>query len=779
MQGGVEVLVIGGGVIGCSIAYHLTRKGCRDVVLCEKHEFASGATAFAAGHVILYTLDPTISRLNRYSVDLYGRLETETGMSPGYHACGNLRLATHPRRLDEFRRYMGLAEATGVEAHLLTREEVGALWPLMNTEAVLGGLYNPADGHIAPADLAQSLAAGARQGGARLLRNCEVTALSRQADGVWRAETLQGPILARHIVAATGNHAQRIAGMVGLTAQCVPVRHQYFVTEPLAELAERRLAGLPEMPVMRDPEDVFYCRQEGDALLVGAYDGRGEARYVHAPPDGMAEPFPDEMEKLLPYLERAIGRVPSLGSAGVRHIVNYAMPYTPDDLPTVGPAFGHRNLWLAEGNPFGITLAGGIGWQMAEWILEGAPSMDMACCDSRRFGEWATREWSARKVEEAYEHTYLLPKPGEELPAARELRTSPIHDLLVARGARFGAVAGWERPNWFALEGVEDEASFYRPNWHDAVGAECRAAAAGAALADVSHGATILVSGAGAADLLGPMLSAALPAPGFASAGFILARNGGIDAEVSVTCEARDRFILTASAVAERRVHDALLGTVPSRNGPRIDNLTALEGALLLFGPSARQRLQKATCAALDDASLPPGAVRTLTIGYAPVRIHRCDPFGAPGYRVHARADLLRHVFLTLEEDTTLIGARALESLRLENALPAWPGELNTEVTPAMAAEAKATERMLLHLEVEGSNTMPHGAEPVRDATGNIVGRTTSAGWGHLRDKALAFALLDRWEGPLKVRVMGAWHPASPTDRNPRPDKNRKGATEP
>ncbi|WP_343079603.1 FAD-dependent oxidoreductase [Ostreiculturibacter nitratireducens] len=764
MQDRAEVLIIGGGAIGCSIAYHLTKKGCRDVVLCEKHEFASGATAFAAGHVILYTLDPTISQLNRHSVDLYGRLEAETGMSPGFHACGNLRLATHSRRLDEFRRYVGVAEATGAEARLLTPEEIGALWPLMNTHGILGGLYNPNDGHIAPADLAQSLAAGARKGGARLYRNCEVTALSQDGDGFWRVETSQGTIIARHVVAASGNHAQRVAGMVGLTAQCVPVRHQYFVTEPLSELAERRLAGLPEMPVMRDPEDVFYCRQEGDALLVGAYDGRGEARFVQEPPAGTAEPFPDEMEKLLPYLDRAVERVPALGTAGVRRVVNYAMPYTPDDLPTVGPAFGLKNLWLAEGNPFGITLAGGIGWQMAEWILEDVPSIDMSCCDSRRFGEWATREWSARKVEEAYEHTYLLPKPGEELPAARELRTSPIHDLLSARGARFGAVAGWERPNWFAPNGVVDEPSFYRPNWHAAVGAECRAATTGVALADVSHGAVIRVSGAGATDLLASVLSADLPAPGFAAAGFVLAANGGIDAEVSVTCEAEDRFVLTTSAVEERRVLDALLRAAPKGNGPGIENLTAAEGVLLLFGPAARHALQKATLAALGDDALPKGAVRTVTIGYAPARVHRCDPFGQPGYRLHVRADMLRHVFLALEKDTTLIGARALESLRLESAIPAWPSELNVEVTPAIAASSPDAAQQLVHLQIDGTDTFPHGTEPVRDGTGRIVGRTTSAGWGHLRSKALAFALLTPWKGGLEVRVMGQWHRATPTN---------------
>ncbi len=764
MHDRAEVLIIGGGVVGCSLAYHLAAKGCRDVVLCEAYELASGAAALAAGHVILYTLDPAISRLNRYSTDLYSRLEAETGMAPGYHRCGNLRLATHERRLDEFRRYMDVAQATGVEARLLTPEEIGRLWPLMDTAGILAGLLNPGDGHIAPADLAQSLAAGARRGGATFHRNRAVTALARGTDGLWRAETPQGTIAARHVVAASGNHARRVAAMVGLTAQSVPVRHQYFITEPLPELAERRRDGLPEMPVMRDPEASFYCRQEGDALLVGGYEGRGEARFVDAPPEGMAEPFPDEMEKLLPCLGPAMDRIPKLADTGVRRVVNYAMPYTPDDLPTVGPAFGRPNLWLAEGTPFGITLAGGIGWQMAEWILEGAPTIDMACCDSRRFGDWATREWSARKVEEAYEHTYLLPRPGEEMPAARELRTTPIHDLLAARGARFGAVAGWERPNWFAPAGVKDEPSFHRPNWHDHVGRECRAAASGVALADVGHGATLGVSGAGAADLLRAVLAADLPAPGFAATATLLAGNGGIDASVTVAHEDGGRYVLTSSAAEGRRLHDALLRAAPAGGSTRVDNLSAGEGTLLLIGPAARQHLQGAAGAALDDAALPPGTVREITIGYAPARVHRADPFGLPGYLLHVRADMVRHVFLALEKGTIPIGARALESLRLESATPAWPGELNTEMTPDVVAGRPGAPQRLVHLEIAGADTFPHGAEPVRDGTGRIVGRTTSAGWGHLRNRALAFALLDPWQGGLEVGVMGSWHRAAPTN---------------
>lgn len=761
MQNAAEALIIGGGAIGCSVAYHLTKKGWNNVVLCEQHDFATGATAYAAGNVILYTLNATISRLNQYGVELYSGLEAETGLSPGYHACGNLRLATHPDRMDEFRRYMGIAEATGVEARLLTPEEIAALWPLMKTDGVLGGLFNPRDGHIAPADLAQSLAAGARKGGARLLRNCEVTALSQEDGGYWNVTTSQGAIRAKHVISCGGNHSQRIAEMVGLTAQSVPVRHQYFVTEPLAELSARRAARLPEMPVMRDPEDVFYCRQEGDALTVGAYDGRGEARFVHDAPSGPAEPFPDELEKLLPYLERAMERIPALGRAGVRRVVNYAMPYTPDDLPTTGPAFGLTNFWLAEGNPFGITLAGGIGWQLAEWMTHGAPSIDMWACDSRRFGDWASREWSARKVEEAYEHTYLLPKPGEELPAARPLRTTPIHDLLSARGARFGVVAGWERPNWFAPDGVEDAPSFARPNWFETVGAECRAALTGTVLADVSHNAVIRVSGSGASDFLGRIFSGDLPRPGQGGAVTALSARGTFAAEAELVCEAPERYTLTGAAVSERYLLDILRRQAP-QTGVRVDNLTGRVGALMLFGRTARDHLLAAAGMTPQDADLSPCSVGTVMVGYARVQVVRCDPFGFEGYRLQVAPDLLRHVFLALG-DCTLIGARALECLRLEHGAPSWPSELNVEVAPGDVARAPDAARHLLHLEIDGDETIPHGLEPIRDSRGRIVGRTTSAGWGHLRGRALALALVEPGADDLEICVMGRWHKAGPT----------------
>ena len=797
-----RVVVIGGGVTGCSVLYHLTKKGWSDVVLCERTELTAGSTWHSAGHVILYTLNECISRLNQYGVELYKRLHEETGQDPGFHVCGNMRIATHADRLDEFKRYLSVAETAGVAARLLGPGEVKELWPLMQTDGVVAAVYNPDDGHIAPADLTQALATGARQGGAKIHRETEVTGLERQAGGEWLVRTDKGDIRCQHVVSCTGNYAWQTLGMVGLAAQSVPVKHQFIVTEPIPELTERKAARLPEMPVMRDPEQSFYVRQEGDGLAMGCYEGHGEAVFVDGVPASFGQDlFPDELDKLLPYLEVAIGRVPALEAAGIKDVVNGPMPYTPDDMPTAGPAFGHRNLWLGEGNPFGITLAGGIGWQLAEWIVEGEPSIDMWPCDSRRYGEFATRRYSALKTEEAYEHTYLPPKPEEELPAARPLKTTPIHDLLAAEGAVFGAAYGWERPNWFAPEGVEakDECSFQRPNYFEHVGRECRQARATAGIADVSHGADFEVSGPGAADMLDRLLCTALPATGTAVSGYVLSEMGTVRSEFAVLREASGDFRLSAAASAERYDFDLLVKAAPENGSVRVDNLTGREGCLLLFGPAADDILAGVTGTDLSRAAAP-GSTLSPTLGLAPVRIVRAGFAGESGWRIQTPVEYLRHVFQTLwpagrEAGACLIGARAMNGLRLEVGSAAWGSDLTRAFTaleaglaPAIAFDKKAfrgrdavldqhqrgVKRRLVRLAISGNDSFDAiGMEPVRIKSGGNVGRTTSGGHGHCSGQSLAMAYVSSRAAAdgdaLEVKLMNEWYPAEVL---PGPDRN-------
>lgn len=756
METNARVVVVGGGVVGCSVLYHLAKKGWSDVVLCERTELTAGSTWHAAGNVINYTLDPTVSALNNYGAKLYGQLEAETGVPSGYHQCGNLRLATHPDRLDEFRRYLGIAAKTGVEARLISPEEIKELWPLMQVDnSVLGGLYNPEDGHIAPADLTQSLAAGARQMGAKIYRNTEVTGFEQLPSGKWKVITSKGDIICDHVVSCTGNYTKQTLDKVGRAAHVTSLRHQYIVTEPIPELVERRKAGLPELPVMRDPEQVFYCRQEGDGLVMGAYEGRGETCFVDGVPStfGM-ELFPDQLDELLPYLETAIARIPALETAGVQSVVNGPQPYTPDDLPVTGPAPGLHNFWLGEGNPFGVTLAGGIGWQLAEWIVGGAPTIDMRPCDPRRFGDHATRTWTARKTEEAYERTYLLPKPGEELPAARMLKVSPIHDAMASRGAVFGEVYGWERPNWFAAAGQEaDETySFHKPGYFDHIGAEAEAARSGKVLADISFGSKIMVEGPEARGFLNGYYATPLPGEGHSAPCYVLNAQGGFAAATGVAALPGGRFLLGSDAGYELIDLDDLQRAVPQ--GVTLSNQTGREGALLLSGPGVAQLLSRLSTAdiadksaePMDDAAMPPGAVKEMICGYAPVRVLRSDPFGPEGFEIHTKAEFLRHVLMQVLEadpEIRLIGARAIEAQRHEHSIPGRSHDLG----PMLSAEEAGLRpgspvRRLVQLELLDSELpAPIGHEAV-ELDGAVIGHTTSGGFDYGAGRGVAFAVI-------------------------------------
>jgi dimethylglycine dehydrogenase len=792
MRNLTRVVVVGGGVTGCSVLYHLTRKGWSDVVLCERAELGSGAASHAIGHVILYTLSDCISRLNQHSVELYARLEEETGQDPGFHVCGNLRLATHPDRLDEFKRYLSVAESAGVKAHLLTADEIKSLWPLLEIDGVLAGVYNLDDGHIGGSDLAQALAAGARQGGAEIYRNTEVLGFEQQPNGEWLVRSDRGDIVCEHVVSCTGNYAWQTLGLVGLKAQSVPVKHEYLVTEPVSELVARKDAGLPELPIMRDPEESYYVRQEVLGLAFGCYEGRGETIFVDGvPSDYGPEGLPPDLDKLMPFMEKAVERVPVLGTAGIMAVTHAPMPYTPDDMPTTGPAFGLRNFWLGEGNPFGITLAGGIGWQLAEWIVEGEPSIDMWPCDSRRFGEFATRRYSARKTEEAYEHTYRLPKPEEELPAARPLKTTPIHDLLTERGAVFGAVYGWERPNWYAPEGVEpvDIPSFYRPNYFGYVGDECRSARAGVGIADVSSAARFAVTGAGAQAMLDRLLCTRLPEPGRVATGYALSSLGTVRSEFTVVRETADRFLLTSAAGAERYDLDLLEKARHGDGAVQVENLTGREGSLAVFGPRAAQLI--AQVAEIPESDVASIDVAPATVGFAPARIVRSGVGGEDGWQIQLPTEFLRHAFLALMEAEAasairLVGARALDSLRLEAGTPAWGADLTRAFTALECGLEPLTDfgkgefrgreallrqkedgfqRRLVRLEVSGNETFDAmGQEPVRRGGGQVVGRTTSGGFGHSLGKSLAIAYLSSAAieagGNLQVKLMNEWFPA-------------------
>ena len=439
MRDQARAVVIGGGIVGCSVLYHLAKRGWSDVVLVEKTELTAGSTWHAAGLLPLFNMSYSVAQLHKYSIDLYQQLEEETGQAVSFHRTGNLRLATNRERMDEYRYYCGTASTIGVPFELIGPNEIGNLWPLCNPDGLVGALFHPDDGHVAPADVTQALAKGARDRGAEINRNTEVTGIERTRAGEWLVKTTRGDITCETVVTATGSWARQVGAMVGLDLPTIPVEHQYLVTDTIPELEERKAQGLPEMPVLRETDASYYMREERQGLILGPYETGAPAWAVDGVPEGFGrELLPPDLERLEPHIEAAIERVPAFGRAGIKDCVNGPIPHTPDGNPLIGPAYGLPNFWLAEGFAFGITTAGGAGWQLADWIADGEPSIDMLAVDPRRFGAYANRNYTRVKSEEVYSHFYVIHYPDEERPAARPAKTSPLPRQARGAGRRLG-----------------------------------------------------------------------------------------------------------------------------------------------------------------------------------------------------------------------------------------------------------------------------------------------------------------------------------------------------
>ncbi|MFO0509760.1 MAG: FAD-dependent oxidoreductase, partial [Gammaproteobacteria bacterium] len=413
MKTHARVVVIGGGAVGVSTLYHLALKGWSDVVLLERSELTAGSTWHAAGLLPLFNMSYTVGQLHKYSVDLYKRLPAETGQDVSFHVTGNLRLATNRDRMDEYLKYCGTANTIGVPFQVIGPDEVKKLWPLVElggkdgTPPIVGALYHPDDGHIAPADLTMALRKGARARGAEIHEQTEVIGVSRTPSGEWRLQTNKGEIIAEHVVCATGNYARQTGRMFGINVPAIPVEHQYIVYEESPELKAYRAAGGRELAVLRESDQSYYLREERMGWILGPYEAGAPARFADGVPEWFGKDlFDGDLDRLLPHVEAAQRRVPALEHCGIKDIVNGPISYTPDGSPLIGPAWGVRNLWLNEGHSFGITAAGGSGWQIAEWIVEGEPGIDMLAVDPRRYGPYTSKRFVVAKNEETYRNVF-------------------------------------------------------------------------------------------------------------------------------------------------------------------------------------------------------------------------------------------------------------------------------------------------------------------------------------------------------------------------------------
>jgi len=798
MKTHARAVVIGGGVVGVSTLYHLAKLGFTDSVLLERKELTSGSTWHAAGLLPLFNLSYSVGQLHKYSVGFYPTLEAETELNVGFRNVSNIRLARTKDRMDEYRYYAGVARTIGVDVNFLTPEEVKAIWPLCEIDGVIGAIQHPADGYIQPADLTQALARGARNRGATIYRQTTVTAITQLPSGEWKVTTDQGEITCEHVVSCTGNFARRTGAMVGLDVPVIPVEHQYIVTEAHPEIQARKAAGLPEMGVLRESDSSWYMREEAGGLLLGPYEVGAPACYVDGPdPQSEYELFQEDLDRLGPYIETAIARVPAFGEVGVKKVYNGAIAYTPDGSPIVGPAPGLKNFWLNEGHSFGVTAAGGAGWQLAHWIVDGEPTLDMMGVDPRRFGPYAGRGYLKEKNEEAYAKVFTVHYPDEERTAARPLRRFPCHDRMAALGAVFGSVYGWERPAWFAPKGyalseadlgkpdvllnenhpegapgepVREKWSFRRSNYFPIVGAECRHVHEKVGLLEMSAFAKFEVTGPGAEGWLDSLFTNKVPtAVGKVSLTYLLTEKGGVRAEFTVYREAPQRFYLVSAGALERHDHDYLIKALPTDGSVRIDKITTAHGVFVLAGPKSRELLSRVTDADLSNAAFPWLTGQTIDIGAAQVKALRVNFVGELGWEIHHPIEMQNYIFDKLfaagaDLDLKPFGIKAMDSLRLEKSYKLIPRELSIEYAALesglsrflsmkkpcgfrgkeglLAWREQGFANQAVTLEVKGvTDADARGSEPIWLGD-ELVGRATSGGYGFRVEKSLALAMV-------------------------------------
>ncbi len=475
MKNKTDVLVIGGGIAGVSTLYHLTQMGWTDVMLTEKIELTSGSTWHAAGNLPHFSNSYNILKLQQYSIDLYSRLEELTGQSVDHHQTGAVRLAHTQDRMDEFERVVAMSDLAGLDLEMISLERLKELYPFLNTDGLLGAMWDPADGHIDPTSVTNAMAAGARAGGATIVRNNPVEAIEQQDDGRWLVTTPQGVIDAGIIVNAAGFRGNEVAAMVGHQLPMISMEHQFIVTDNLEELEQRDTM----LPMLRDPDVSYYLRQEGKGFILGPYEKGG----IPWATDGVPAAFGQEL--LQPSLDRiedilctAMEQVEIVAQAGIKTVVNGPITYTPDGHPLIGPVHGYDNYFVCTGFNFGIVQGGGAGYFMAQWIVDGHPELELFELDPRRFGDYADHDFSIAKATEVYANEYQLGYPNEYAmrPAVRGKKKSPIYETQKSKNAVFGAYYGWERPSWYAPEGMEpiENHSFRRGNWFELVAAECK-----------------------------------------------------------------------------------------------------------------------------------------------------------------------------------------------------------------------------------------------------------------------------------------------------------------
>jgi glycine cleavage system aminomethyltransferase T/glycine/D-amino acid oxidase-like deaminating enzyme len=771
-----SVVVIGGGVGGCAVLYWLTKLGVQDAVLVERDELTSGSTFHSAGLVGQLRGSLPLTRMMMWSVDLYRTLGAEVELETGWHEVGSLRLASSQERLEELTRQAGWAKTFGLPLELISAGEAARLFPPMSTDGVVGAAYLPTDGYVDPSQLTLALAEGARRGGAEIVRHTRVTAIDVDGGRVRGVVTDQGSIEADVVVNAGGMFAKELGALAGVNVPLVPMAHEYLVTKP---------AGLPlDMPTMRDPSLLVYFRPESGGLIMGGYE-RNPAPWSldGIPPDFNGKLLPEDWPRFEELMENALRRVPVLEEMEVVRLINGPEAFTPDGEFILGPT-EVRGLWTAAGFcAHGLAGAGGMGRLVAEWIVEGTPSLDTWEMDSRRFGrQYRSLEYTLARTREVYETYYDVKYPGHERLAGRPLRLSPAYGRLTELGASFGEKSGWERANWFEPNAANgDESS--RPHgwagrlWSPAIGVEHRACREAAALFDETSFAKIEVSGDGSAAFLEHVCANRVArAVGAITYTQMLNERGGIECDFTVSRLAEDRFrIVTGTAFGQ---HDLAWIRQHAPGDVSVDDVTSQYACFGLWGPQAREILQPLTITPLDFGYM---RLRELAVGSVPCLALRVTYVGELGWELYCPMEYGRRLWDALWESgrphgLVAGGYKAIDSLRLEKGYRVWGSDITPEDSPFEAGLGFAVKldkefigrpalrqepaRQLCCLVLDDPQSIALGSEPVR-VDGELVGRVTSGGYGYTVGRSIAYAYLPtertRVGQPVAVEIFGEW----------------------
>jgi len=787
-----RVVVIGGGVVGCSCLYHLAALGIKDALLLERDELTSGSTWHAAGNLPTFSASWSILKLQKYSAALYRKLAASAENPINYHLTGSVRLAHGRNRMDEFHHVKSMAKANGLEYEILSPSDLKDRYPLIETHDLQGALWDPLDGDIDPSQLTQALAREARLQGGTIRRHTRVTALAQKPNGEWLVTTDKGEITAEIIVNAAGFRAGEVMAMVGRHLPTVVMSHQYLVTEDVPELMAR---GEARLPLLRDPDTSYYLRQEREGFILGPYEWKATPMWLDGMPDDFANQlWNDDFERLEKYIEEAMARVPALSRAGIKRGVNGPIPYSPDGNPYIGPEPGLRNFFHCNTFSFGITQGGGAGKALAEWVVHGKTEWDLWSLDRRRYGDYSTTEYTVAKAIEVYQNEYASSFPYEERPAGRPLRTSPLYETLKAKGARFGARGGWERAVYLDLKGdvPADTHSFRRENvWHGAVAEEVRAVRERVGILDLPGFTKYELKGPGASKHLDYLSCSKLPSQGRVSLAYALTEDGKLWSEFTITRLGEDHFYIISAAIAATHDMDLLRKGLTADSAITVKDVTADFGTLIIAGPRARDVLSQVTKADLSNAGFP-----WLTAQYIETVSGRClamrvNYVGELGWELHAPVAQLPSLYAAIwaagaAYEICDFGLYAMDSLRVDKCYRGWKSDLESGYTPleasldrfvdvtkpdfvgkaALAAEhARGAAQRLVPLifDEDGDAEAPYCAQ-VFDGDTN-VGLTTSGVWSHTLNKSVALAYVKADKAvpgtKLLVNVLGQMRSAT------------------